>query len=126
KRRWRNALLWTALAMLVLVTIAHLLTRPLAMPDYETVRAGWKPSEAWLYDRDGRLLDSERVDFERRRTAWVPLAAINPALRDTVVAAEDKRFWSHGGVDWLAIASAARARWSGGRSRGASTLPMQL
>ena len=26
----------------------------------------------------------------------MPLAAINPALRDTVVAAEDKRFWSHG------------------------------
>ena len=126
KRRWRNALLWTALAMLVLVTIAHLLTRPPAMPDYETVRAGWKPSEAWLYDRDGRLLDSKRVDFERRRTAWVPLAAINSALRDTVVAAEDKRFWSHGGVDWLAMASAARARWGGGRSRGASTLPMQL
>lgn len=122
----RDALAWTALALLVLTTVAHLLTRPPAMPDYDSVRAGWKPSEAWLYDRDGQLLDSERVDFQRRRMAWVPLAEISPALRDTVVASEDKRFTAHGGVDWLAIASAARTRWTGGRSRGASTLPMQL
>lgn len=125
-RSWFDAFAWAALAALVLTTAAHLLTRPPAMPDYASVRADWQPSEAWLYDRDGRLLDSERVNFERRRLAWVALKDINPAVRDTVVAAEDHRFWSHGGVDWLAMASAIRARWTGGRSRGASTLPMQL
>ena len=116
-RRWFDMLAWAALAALVLATAAHLITRPPAMPDYDAVRAAWKPSEAWLYDREGRLLDSERVNFERRRLAWVSLKDVNPAVRDTVVAAEDKRFWSHGGVDWLAMASAARARWTGGRSR---------
>ena len=126
RRRWPHALAWAALAALVLTTAAHLLTRPPAMPGYAAVRADWKPSEAWLYDRDGQLLDSERINFERRRLAWVALKDISPAVRDTVVAAEDHRFWSHGGVDWLAIASAARTRWTGGRSRGASTLPMQL
>lgn len=126
RRRWPDVLAWAALAALVLTTAAHLLTRPPAMPEYESVRAEWKPSEAWLYDRDGQLLDSERVDFERRRLAWVPLKDISPDVRDTVVAAEDHRFWSHGGVDWLAMASAVRMRWTGGRSRGASTLPMQL
>ncbi|MBD3732043.1 MAG: penicillin-binding protein 1C [Sphingopyxis sp.] len=126
KWRWQDSLGWLALATLILATAAHLLTRPPAMPAYETVRADWKPSEAWLYDRDGRLLDSERVDFERRRLAWVPLNDISPDVRNTVVAAEDHRFWSHGGVDWLAIASAIKTRWTGGRSRGASTLPMQL
>ncbi len=130
-RRWRDALAWAALAALVLVTIAHLLTRPPAMPDYESVRADWRPSEAWLYDRDGRLLDSERINFERRRLAWVPLNQISPAVRTAVVQSEDHRFWSHGGVDWLAIASAVRARLTmmggtGDRSRGASTLAMQL
>lgn len=124
--RWQDAVGWLALATLILATAAHLLTRPPTMPAYETVRADWKPSEAWLYDRDGRLLDSERVDFERRRLAWVPLKDISPDVRNTVVAAEDHRFWSHGGVDWLAIASAIKTRWTGGRSRGASTLPMQL
>ncbi len=126
KRRWFDAFAWAALALLILTTAAHLATKPPAMPAYEDVRAAWKPSEAWLYDRDGRLLDSERVDFERRRMAWVPLNDIAKPVRDAVVASEDKRYWSHGGVDWLAMASAARARWTGGRSRGASTLPMQL
>ncbi|WP_293973712.1 penicillin-binding protein 1C [Sphingopyxis sp.] len=96
------------------------------MPAYAAVRAVWQPSEAWLYDRDGQLLDSERVNFERRRLAWVPLNAISPAVRAAVVQSEDRRFWSHGGVDWLAVASAVRARWTGDRSRGASTLAMQL
>ncbi|HJS12834.1 penicillin-binding protein 1C [Sphingopyxis sp.] len=126
KHRWLDALAWAALALLILTTAAHLLTRPPAMPAFEKVRADWQPSEAWLYDRDGQLLDSERVNFERRRLAWVPLKAISPAVRNAVVQSEDRRFWSHGGVDWLAIASAARTRWTGGRSRGASTLPMQL
>ena len=126
KRRWLDALAWLALALLILVTAAHLLTRPPPMPAFAEVRADWQPSEAWLYDRDGQLLDSERVNFERRRLAWVPLKDINPAVRAAVVQSEDRRFWSHGGVDWLAIASAVRARWTGDRSRGASTLPMQL
>ena len=130
KRRWFDALAWTALALLILTTAAHLLTRPPPMPAYAEVRKNWQPSEAWLYDRDGRLLDSERVDFERRRMAWVALKDIAPAVRTAVVTSEDKRYWSHGGIDWLAIASAAKTRLNlggtGGRSRGASTLPMQL
>jgi penicillin-binding protein 1C len=129
-RRWPHVLAWAALAALILTTIAHLATKPPPMPTYAAVRADWQPSEAWLYDRDGRLLDSERVNFERRRLAWVPLKDISPAVRAAVVQAEDRRFWSHGGVDWLAVASAVRARLkiggTGDRSRGASTLPMQL
>jgi penicillin-binding protein 1C len=124
--RIRDILAWLALALLILTTAAHLATKPPPMPTYATARADWQPSEAWLYDRDGRLLDSERINFERRRLAWVPLKDINPAVRDAVVKSEDRRFWSHGGVDWLAVASAIRARWTGDRSRGASTLAMQL
>ena len=60
-RRLFDAFAWAALAALVLATIAHLLTRPPAMPEFAAVRAAWQPSEAWLYDRDGHLLDTERV-----------------------------------------------------------------
>ncbi|MDK2761834.1 MAG: penicillin-binding protein 1C [Sphingopyxis sp.] len=130
RRRWPHALAWAALTALILVTAAHLATRPPAMPAFDEVRADWRPSEAWLYDREGQLLDSQRVNFEHRRLAWVPLKDISPALRDAVVQSEDRRFWSHGGVDWLAVASAVRARMMVGgssyHSRGASTLAMQL
>jgi len=96
------------------------------MPSYQSVVDGWKPSEAWLYDRDGRLIDSERVDFKARRLAWAPLDQISPVLAQTVIAAEDRRFRYHKGVDWTALAGAVKARLTGGRARGASTLSMQV
>lgn len=96
------------------------------MPDFAEVRAAWQPSEAWLYDRNGVLLDSERVNFERRRSAWVPLDQIGPAVPLALIRTEDRRFQNHDGVDWLAVAASARARIAGDRSRGASTIAMQL
>ena len=51
---------------------------------------------------------------------------MSPALVGTVIASEDRRFRDHGGVDFLALGSALRARLSGERSRGASTISMQV
>ncbi|WP_037535215.1 penicillin-binding protein 1C [Sphingomonas sp. RIT328] len=101
-------------------------TLPPLLPTYQQVRAHWRPSEAWLYDRHGRLIDSARVDFAVRRLAWTPLAAVSPAARDAIVAAEDHRFRDHAGVDWLALGAAARDRIEQRKARGASTLSMQL
>lgn len=101
-------------------------TRPPALPDYVQVRAAWHPSEAWLYDRHGVLIDSARVNFAARRLAWTPLDAVSRAARDTIVRAEDHRFLTHGGVDWLALGGAARDRLARNRPRGASTLSMQV
>src|SRR3546814_4079239 len=65
-----------------------------------------------------------------RTDTLFPYTTLFRAVRDAVVQSEDRRFWSHGGVDWLAVASAIRARLTmggtGDRSRGASTLAMQL
>ena len=117
-----------ALLALVLALVAALdfATRPPAMPGPAQVRASWHPSEAWLYDRHGALIDSVRVDFAARRLAWMPIAAVSPAARAAFIEAEDKRFFAHGGVDWLAFAGAARDRVAHGRRRGASTVTMQL
>jgi len=101
-------------------------TLPPALPDFAGVRAAWYPSEAWLYDRSGVLIDSARVNFAARRLAWTPLAAISNDARETIVAAEDRRFFDHHGVDWLALAAATRDRIAARRHRGASTLTMQL
>jgi penicillin-binding protein 1C len=108
------------------LAILFVLTLPPPLPTAARVIAAWQPSEAWLYDRNGTLLDSERVAFKARRLAWVPLKEMSPALLDTVIASEDRRFRDHLGVDLLALGSAARARLSGERSRGASTISMQV
>jgi penicillin-binding protein 1C len=122
-REIRRALLLTPLALILLLYIA---TWPPAMPDAATVRGDWQPTEAWLYDRDGRLLDSVRLDFSQRRLAWAPIGEIAPTLREQVIAAEDRNFRSHGGVDWFAVAGSIRDRLTGKRGRGASTITMQL
>ncbi len=99
---------------------------PPTIPRFERVVAAWQPSESWLYDRNGVLIDSQRVDFHSRRLAWVKLDDIAPALPATLIVAEDKRFQDHSGVDWIAVGGAIRARFDGSRSRGASTIPMQV
>src|SRR5512147_2242056 len=74
--------------------------------DFATVRARWQPSEAYLLDRNGVLLDSTRIDYGVRRFDWIALDAISTALIDAVVDGEDRRFWTHHGIDWRAAIGA--------------------
>ena len=114
------------LAAILLFAVTDYATLPPPLPSYAQVRSQWQPSEAWLYDRDGALLDSARVNFAARRLGWTPLDKVSPVARDTVIAAEDRRFFYHGGVDYLAVGGALRDRLQGKHQRGASTLSMQL
>jgi penicillin-binding protein 1C len=95
-------------------------------PDFAAVRARFASSEAVLLDRRGAVLHERRVDARARRLAWTPLAEIAPGLAETVVASEDRRFRSHGGVDAIALAGALRDTALGRQRRGASTITMQL
>src|SRR5271154_6606195 len=95
-------------------------------PTLAEVRARWRPSEAQLLDRNGDPIDELRIDSHGRRFAWTPLDQISPALTQAIVAAEDHRFWSHRGVDLVALTSSAARMLAGKRGRGASTITMQL
>jgi penicillin-binding protein 1C len=121
----RRPSLWLVPPLLALLGVA-LWTAPPAMPGYAATRADWRSSEAWLRDRDGRLLDRVRIDYSLRRLDWAPLDRIAPALRDAVIAGEDKRFAAHGGVDWIGLAGSGWAGLRGYHARGASTITMQL
>jgi len=96
------------------------------LPAFATVKAGWASSETKLLDRHGRLVQEIRVDPNLRRTDWTPLDAVSPAFIAALLRAEDKRFFEHAGVDWLAAGKAALANWLAEKPRGASTLSMQL
>jgi penicillin-binding protein 1C len=96
------------------------------MPSYADTRAAWRPSEAWLRDRNGRLLQTVRIDFAVRRLDWQPLERIAPAVGTAVISGEDRRFRAHGGIDWRGLIGGAWAALSGRHARGASTLSMQL
>ena len=94
------------------------------------MKAGYVSSEALLLDRHGAPLSELRVNAKVRQLEWVALADVSPAMTAALVAAEDKRFWEHDGVDWTGMAVAAwDSVWrivDGRRPRGGSTLTMQL
>ncbi len=96
------------------------------VPGFDAVRASHRPSDLPLLARDGTPLSMVRIDPKVRRGPWLALADISPALRNAIVFSEDRRFWEHGGVDWRALAASAWGNAWNERTRGASTLTMQL
>lgn len=97
-----------------------------ALPTFAEVRAAHRPSDITLLDRHGEPIQTLRVDKNVRRLAWVPLAEMSPALLQAVVLSEDRRFSEHSGVDWGAVAKSAWGNVWNTKTRGASTLTMQL
>ena len=73
---------------------------------------------------DGTLLAELHAEQDRE---LVGLDRIAPVLRDAVIAVEDARFYSHGGVDARAVARAIAVNARTGRVRqGGSTITQQL
>lgn len=107
-------------ALVLFASAAH------ALPSFSEVKAAHKPSDVTLTDRTGTPIQTVRVDKTVRRLPWVPLADISPALLHAIVLSEDQRFYQHSGVDWSAVAQSAWANVWNTRTRGASTLTMQL
>jgi len=105
---------------------AHLWTKPPFLPSYASIKSQWQPSYSVLLDRHGEALGEVRTNFSVRRMQWVSFEELSPAIRANFVSSEDKRFWRHNGVDWLALANALRSNPSAKHKRGASTISMQL
>ncbi len=120
----REACLWwrrLALALAAAVALpAH------AIPTFTEVRQDFKPSDTLVLSQEGEIVQRLRTDATVRRGQWVPLADVSPALRAALVLSEDKRFYEHSGVDWRAASAAAWGNLWNQRTRGASTITMQL
>ncbi|MEO8058989.1 MAG: penicillin-binding protein 1C [Burkholderiales bacterium] len=97
-----------------------------ALPTFAEVKAAHRPSDITLLDRHGVPVQTLRVDKTVRRLPWVALADMSPALLQAIVLSEDRRFYEHSGVDWSAVARSAWGNLWNQKTRGASTLTMQL
>jgi len=98
----------------------------LAVPSYEEVRSSHRKSDSLLLDRHGEVIHELRVNSGGRRLDWTALQDISPALQEAVVQAEDRRFYHHAGVDYLAMTGALIRAVTSASFRGASTITMQL
>jgi penicillin-binding protein 1B len=64
---------------------------------------------------------------EREKRVVVEYDAIPAVLRKAIITTEDRRFWSHNGVDYRGIARAVRENWGeGDAAQGGSTITQQL
>jgi penicillin-binding protein 1C len=124
---WRITLGLLSSGVLVLVILlAILLIQAPPSPSYQEVRQAYHPSDAVLLDRHGEILHRLRINFNVRQGTWTALADVSPALQQALLVSEDKNFYTHGGIDWLAAMAAAWNNLSGSQTRGASTITMQL
>ncbi|WP_035707450.1 penicillin-binding protein 1A [Niveispirillum irakense] len=96
------------------------------LPDH-TQLANYTPSVATrVHAGDGRLV----AEFASERRVFVPIAAVPSRVVHAFVSAEDQNFFSHHGVDWLAVVRAQLQNLknigSGRRPIGASTITQQV
>jgi len=106
-----------AISMIILV-----LTYP-NLPSLE-VLTDYRPKiPLRIYTADGHLIG----EFGEERRAVVAIQDVPGIMKNAILAAEDDRFYQHGGIDYLGILRAASANLlGGGKRQGASTITQQV
>jgi len=111
----------TAAAALVIV-FAAIIVSP-SLPDLSVLTDYQPKVPLRIFSLEGQLIG----EFGEERRAVVKIDAVPKSMRDAILAAEDDRFYQHGGVDYLGVMRAAFSNFvSGGARQGASTITMQV
>lgn len=95
------------------------------LPDHAQLSKYEPPVTTRVHAVDGSLL----AEYARERRLYLPIEAMPKLLISAFLAAEDKNFYKHSGVDPEGIARALVAnfrRGSGSRQQGASTITQQV
>ena len=75
-----------------------------------------------IFAADGALIG----EFGEERRNLTPIADIPKVMKEAVLAAEDARFYQHGGVNYISVIRAGLANVGRAKSQGASTITMQV
>ena len=96
------------------------------LPDYSQLKDYEPPVMTRVHAGDGSLL----AEYAKERRLYLPIQAIPKLVINAFVAAEDKNFYQHPGVDIYGIARAGMLYvenyGSGRRPQGASTITQQV
>jgi penicillin-binding protein 1A len=93
------------------------------LPDYTQLKNYEPPVMTRVHAGDGSLL----AEYAHERRLYLPAAAIPPLVKQAFIAAEDKNFYSHSGIDPEGILRALGILLEGGkRAQGASTITQQV
>jgi penicillin-binding protein 1A len=96
------------------------------LPEYAQLQDYEPAVMTRVHAADGSLL----AEYARERRLYLPIQAVPKRVINAFVAAEDKNFYEHGGIDFSGIARAAtlylQQYGSGRRPQGASTITQQV
>ena len=93
------------------------------LPDTAQLRNYEPPVMTRVHAGDGSIL----AEYARERRLYLPSSAIPPIVKQAFISAEDKNFYTHGGIDPEGIARAALIFVQGSRRvQGASTITQQV
>lgn len=94
------------------------------LPSYDSLAKYEPPVMTRIHAHDGSLI----AEYARERRIFVPINTIPPLLIGAFLSAEDKRFYEHGGLDFLGIGRALYKNLQnpGRRPEGASTITQQV
>ena len=124
-RRW---LLYIGSVVLGLATVGALLGAFVlallypTLPSLETLTDYRPKIPLRVVSAEGELLG----EFGEERRAVVNISEVPEIMKKAILAAEDERFYSHGGVDYLSVLRAAASNLSSGTQQGAGTITMQV
>jgi penicillin-binding protein 1A len=125
KRWWFYPLLalgTLVLAALLLVGYAAAIVYP-KLPSLDVLTSYSPKIPLQIFSAEGYLLG----EFGEERRALARIAEVPDGLRLAILAAEDERFYEHGGVDYIGVLRAALHNFTTGSARqGASTITMQV
>jgi penicillin-binding protein 1A len=96
------------------------------LPDYSQLQDYEPPVMTRVHASDGALLG----EYSRERRLYLPIQAVPKLVINAFLAAEDKNFYEHGGIDFSGMARAAviyaQNFGSNRRPQGASTITQQV
>src|SRR5262245_34835371 len=96
------------------------------LPDYSQLQDYEPPVMSRVHATDGSLV----AEYAKERRLYIPIQAVPKPVINAFLAAEDKNFYEHGGLDFGGIIRAAFVAaqnfGSGRRPQGASTITQQV
>jgi penicillin-binding protein 1A len=96
------------------------------LPDYSQLQDYEPPVMTRVHASDGALLG----EYSKERRLYLPIQAMPKLVTNAFLAAEDKNFYEHGGIDFTGMARAAvvyaQNLGSNRRPQGASTITQQV
>jgi penicillin-binding protein 1A len=116
RRAVRRAAVPALAALVVLVaTVHHVYVDATRVPNLEPFVRFEPPTIGEVYDARGQVL----IELAREYRRIVHYEEVPAVVREAILAAEDKNFFSHGGIDygafprvaWKTLASSASASW---------------